>query len=170
MAFNNSCNYQPVLNEVLVGAANNGVTSLALTDGQLLIGDSSNPPVAATLTAGANISIASTSGSVTISASTEVVAVDYTNVNTSPYTILITDYYLSVDCSGGAITLNFPNLPSANQIWIVKDRTGSAATNNITITTLGGTLTFDGSTSYVIENNYQAINVLASAVPAYEIY
>lgn len=99
-------------------------------------------------------------------------SLNYTNVNhaASPYTVLATDYYISVDCSAGVVTLNFPNAPTAKQIWIVKDRTGNAATNNITLTTPGGTVTFDGLTSYIMNSNYQAINLLANGTPNYEIY
>jgi hypothetical protein len=99
-------------------------------------------------------------------------AFNYTSVNfaASPYTVLTTDYYISVDSSGGAVTLRFPNAPTAKQVWIVKDRTGNASTNNITLTTPGGTVTFDGLTSYVMNSNYQAVNLLANSVPGYEIY
>ena len=39
----------------------------------------------------------------------------YTNVThaMSPYSVLSTDYYLSVDCSAGTVRLNFPNVPTA---------------------------------------------------------
>lgn len=62
--------------------------------------------------------------------------------------------YCSCDPSGGAITLDFPSNPSQGQIFIVKDATGSAGTNHITITTTGGTITFDGATSLTISTNY----------------
>lgn len=99
-------------------------------------------------------------------------AFNYTNVThaMSPYTVLTTDFYLSVDCSGGTVTLDFPNAPTAKQVWIVKDRTGSSATNHITITTPGGTVTFDGSTSYTISTNFFALNLLANATPTYEVF
>lgn len=98
--------------------------------------------------------------------------VTYTNVNhaASPYTVLSTDYYLSVDTSGGTVTLNFPNAPTAKQTWVIKDRTGTSATNNITITTPGGTVTFDGSTSKTINTNYASIQLLANSTPTYEIF
>lgn len=104
--------------------------------------------------------------------SAQPLALNYTNVNhaASPYTVLSTDYYISVDTSGGVVTLNFPNAPTAKQLWIVKDRTGSSATSNITITTPGGTVTFDGLTSYIMNSNYQAINLLANTTPTYEVY
>jgi hypothetical protein len=142
----------------------------SLTDGQILVGSTIGAPTAATITAGANISIANGHNSITISASTASESVNYTNVSTSPYVVLSTDYYLSVDCSAGAITLNFPNIPAANRIWVIKDRTGSAATNNITITTVGGLVNIDGAATYVMKTNYQAVQMLANSVPTYEIY
>jgi hypothetical protein len=98
--------------------------------------------------------------------------INYTNVTAamSPYTVLSTDNYLSVNCSAGAVTLNFPNSPTDEQVWVVKDRTGNAASNNITITTPGGTVTFDGATSYVMSTNYQSIQLIANSTPTYEVY
>lgn len=99
-------------------------------------------------------------------------AFNYTNVTAamSPYTVLATDYYLSVDCSAGAVQLNFPNAPTFKQLWIIKDRTGNAALNNITLTTPGGVVTFDGLVTYTLNSNFQAINLLANATPTYEVY
>ncbi len=98
-------------------------------------------------------------------------AFNYTAV-TGPttYVVLSTDYYISCDPSAGAITLQFPNAPTFKRLWVVKDRTGSAATNNISLTTAGGTVTFDGLTTYVMNSNFQAVNLLANATPNYEVY
>jgi hypothetical protein len=54
--------------DILIGAASNGITSLALTNGQLAIGNTSNDPSAATLTAGTGVSISNGAGSITINA------------------------------------------------------------------------------------------------------
>jgi hypothetical protein len=99
-------------------------------------------------------------------------AFQYTDVTNamSPYTVLSTDYYISVDCSGGAVQLNFPNAPTFKQLWVIKDRTGNAAVSNITLTTPGGAVTFDGLTTYTMNSNFQAINLLANATPTYEVY
>lgn len=86
------------------------------------------------------------------------------------YTVLGTDQYISCDSTAGAITLNFPNAPSASRTWTVKDRTGTAALNAITITTPGGIVTIDGSTTYTIVSNFGAVNLLANATPTYEVY
>lgn len=51
---------------LLIGAASNGITSLALTNGQLAIGNTGADPTAATLTAGSGISVTNAAGSITI--------------------------------------------------------------------------------------------------------
>ena len=97
---------------------------------------------------------------------------NYTNVNhaASPYTVLSTDQYISVDCSAGTVSLLFPNAPTYKRQWIIKDRTGNASTNNISVTTVGGTVTIDGQTTYTIDSNYAAIQLLANATPTYEVF
>lgn len=86
----------------------------------------------------------------------------------SPYTVLATDQFLSVDTAGGAITLNFPNSTSAGRGIIVKDATGHALANNITYTTPGGVVLFDGATSGVLNTNYQS-NTFVFSGTKYEI-
>lgn len=96
---------------------------------------------------------------------------NYTNVTfgMSPYTVLTTDYYLSVNSSGGAVTIDLPNAPANETVFIIKDRTGNAATNNITVTTSGGLVQIDGQTSYLIKNNYGSISVLFNGT-GYEVF
>jgi hypothetical protein len=85
----------------------------------------------------------------------------YTVPGAYPYTAIATDYYISVD-SSAARTINLPNAPAgnANRVFIIKDRTGNAATNNISITTPGGTVTFDGLTTYKIVSNFGALQFI----------
>ena len=83
-----------------------------------------------------------------------------TNFAASPYDATATDYYVSVDTSGGATTIRLPNTSTANRIFLVKDRTGNAGVNNITVTTTGGVITIDGSTTYLIENAYESSSFL----------
>ena len=60
----------------------------------------------------------------------------YTNVTfaMSPYTVLSTDYFISVDASGGPVVINLPDSPSTNQQFVVKDRLGVAGNPATTIT------------------------------------
>ena len=83
---------------------------------------------------------------------------NYTNVAASPYNVVATDYYLSVNCSGGAITINLNNVaPGTNRLLIVKDRTGNAAVNNITLSSTGN---IDLAATFVMNSNYQAVQLL----------
>jgi hypothetical protein len=87
----------------------------------------------------------------------------------SPYTALATDYYISCISSGGAIEIKLPNAPTTNRLFIIKDNAGDASVNNITITTVGGSVLIDGATSYVIAGNYGAVSLLFNSV-GYEVY
>ena len=53
---------------VLIGGASNGITSLALTNGQLAIGSTGADPSAATLTAGPGVTVTNAAGSITVNA------------------------------------------------------------------------------------------------------
>jgi hypothetical protein len=53
---------------ILVGAASNGITNIALTNGQLAIGSTGADPVAATITAGTGVSVSNGAGTITINA------------------------------------------------------------------------------------------------------
>jgi|SRR5579863_4936093 len=88
--------------------------------------------------------------------------VNYVNVTSamSPYTVLLTDYFISVDASAGNVTILLPNTTVANRELVVKDRLGQAATNTITVTTPGATTTIDGSTSYVFTDAYESLDML----------
>ncbi len=113
-----------------------------------------------TVTPGANSIVISGSGSITFT---------YTNVNTSPYVVLVTDEYLSVDSSGGPITIQLPNAATLGKTFVIKDRTGSAAINNITVTTVGGVVNIDGATTFVMNTAFQSISLLGNNT-SYEIY
>lgn len=145
------------------------ITALA-TDGQLIIGSTAGVPAAATLTAGTGISITNGSNSITV-ATSGTVTLTVTSVNNaaSPYTVLTTDQFLAVNTSGGAVTIRLPNAPSRGRVFYIKDSNGTAATSNITVTTVGGAVNIDGATSYVMATNYQSISVIFDG-SAYEVF
>ncbi len=122
-----------------------------------------------TITAGTNISVTPGAGTITIAATVSPTSLTYTNVNTTPYVVLVTDQFISVDCSGGAITIQLPNAATSGQVFIIKDRTGSAATNNITVTTVGGAVNIDGATTFVMNTAYQSIEVIGNG-STYEVF
>ena len=153
---------------ILLGHGVAAVTSQVLTDGQLLIGSTGNDPVAATLTAGANVTITNAAGSITIAA-VGLTDVNYTNVNATPYTVLAADEYLSVDTSALAITIKLPDAATSGHVYIIKDRTGAAAARNISVTTVTGAVLIDGAATYTMNTNYQSIQVVGSGT-AYEVF
>lgn len=156
---------------ILIGGASNAVSSLGVaTDGQIAIGSSGADPVLANITStGGTILITNGAGSINLEAVSNTLY-NYTDVTTTPYTVLTTDEYLSVDCSGGAITILLPDTPVTGKSFIIKDRTGSAAINNITVTTPGGTSFIDAAGSFVMNTAYEAIDVLGNPSNNYEVF
>ena len=120
---------------------------------------------------GLNLTTSATGSTVTIAETQAPLLNNYTSVasGASPYTVLSTDYYISANVSSGAVTLKLPNAPTTNRTFIIKDKNGAAATNNITVTTVGGSVTIDGATSYTISTNYAAVNLVFNGT-SYEVY
>jgi hypothetical protein len=73
-----------------------------------------------------------------------------------PYTSLITDDVIIVDTSS-ARTINLIASPVTGTTYRIKDVTGSAATNNITVTPNAGNI--DGAGTYVMNLNYESIDI-----------
>lgn len=159
-------------NAVLVFGASGAIDEVGpLTDGQLLIGSTGNPPQAATLTAGTNVSITNAAGSITINANagSQIHNITALTDADSPYTALADDYYFSCDVSSGTLTIDLPDSPTTGRVFVVKDAQGNAATNNITVTTTGGAVTIDVSTTYVLATNYQATQFIFNGT-SYEVF
>jgi hypothetical protein len=93
----------------------------------------------------------------------------YTAVSSGPYTVLSTDYYLGVTVSSTGISILLPNAPSTGRSYVVKDTAGGAATHNITVTTVGGSVNIDGSTSFVMNTNYESVELIYSG-SAFEVF
>lgn len=91
-----------------------------------------------------------------------------TQVSSSPYTVLTTDYFLAVN-TNSIITIKLPNAPTTGIVYMVKDSTGNSGTNPITVTTVGGTVLIDGSTTYVINNSYQSAQFVFDGT-TYEVF
>lgn len=156
---------------IQLGNASGSLTSLGVaTNGQLPIGSTGADPILATLTAGNNITITNGAGSITIDANGggELAITALTSAD-STYTVLSSDEYLSCDVSGGVLVIDMPDAPTTGRIITVKDSGGDAATNNITVTTVGGVVNIDGATTYVMNTNYQAARFIFNG-STYEVF
>lgn len=92
-----------------------------------------------------------------------VVAVTSVNNAASPYTVLGTDYFISVDSSGGAVTVTLPAATGlAGRTYVIRDTGGAAAVNNITI---GG-----GGTNLIGGGAAAASKVLSAAYSGATVY
>ncbi len=118
---------------------------------------------------GTNITTSGAGSTVTINAHTGSQIVNITAVSSGPYVVGADDYYLSCDISGGAFDVELPNAPTTGRVIIVKDSTGNAATNNLTVTTVGGVVTIDGGTSFVMNTDYEAANFIFNGT-SYEVF
>lgn len=143
-----------------------------ISNGQLLIGSSVAPNirVGQLTSSDSSVTINVGNGTIDLRASGGGQAIVYTAINnaSSPYTVLSTDYYISVDASGGTVTITLPSSTTANRLFIIKDRLGNAGTNNITIQSSGGT-TVDGQSTLLIANNFGAVQLLFHGTN-YEVY
>ncbi len=144
-------------------------TGLQGSAGQIPIGTSSTTtPVMTTITAGTGISITNGSGSIIVSA-TGTTTLNYIDVDTTPWVVAANQDFLSAKSSIGAISIQLPNTTGTGRVFVVKDRTGNAAANNITVTTPGGVVLIDGSTTYVFNSNYGAAEFIFNGT-SYEVF
>lgn len=141
----------------------NNVTTNTV-DGGLWIGSASGNPAPATLSVSNGITLTNGPNSIALSFNQSNAADPYTTVNfaASPYTVLATDYFISVDSSGGAVSIVFPNTLTNNRSWVVKDRTGNANAFNITLSTTGGN-TIDGAATLVMNVNFSSVQVFLAS-------
>jgi hypothetical protein len=72
---------------------------------------------------------------------------------TTPVNVLSTDTVVVVKlATPGPAVVNLPASPSTGQHFYIKDGSGNAETNNITITPASGTI--DGAGTFIIDTNY----------------
>lgn len=76
------------------------------------------------------------------------------------YVVSASDYFISCDSTLGPITIQLPDAPTTNRQFIVKDRTGAANVNNITVTTVSGVVLIDALATYVFTDSYESIEML----------
>lgn len=73
------------------------------------------------------------------------------------YQVLPTDAIVGVTSTASPITITLPGAYFVGQNWTIKDESGGAATNNITIAC--GSHTIDGASTYVMTNNYESVDI-----------
>lgn len=78
------------------------------------------------------------------------------NFAMSPYSALVTDYLILVDTSGGAVVINLGAAAGrGNKEITIKDSSGNAATNNVTINRNGAD-TIDGLTALTLASDFDS--------------
>lgn len=153
---------------VLQSNALGDISSTMGGNGQVLI--SGGPaPIWNTITPGANIAIVNGPGSITISAATGALDLNYTGVAASPYVVLGTDDYIGVNTTVIPITIELPNAPGVGRAFVIKDSFGNAGTNNITVTTVGGAVLIDGFVAQVMVSPFGSLQVIFNGT-FYELY
>jgi hypothetical protein len=80
-----------------------------------------------------------------------------TSVTAATYTTLTTDFVLACN-RAGTIAITLISSPVTGRTYRIKDISGAANTNNITITPASGTI--DGAANYVINTNYGSIDMV----------
>lgn len=128
-------------NAVLIGAASNGITSQALTNGQLVIGSTGVSPSAATLTAGTGVSITNAAGSITIN--TVGGALTWTTVTGTSQAAAVNNGYIANNA--GLVTVTLPSTSAVGDMVTVlgiNNATGWKVAQNA-----GNTIRFGSSTT-----------------------
>lgn len=86
------------------------------------------------------------------------------------YTALVTDYIIGVTSTAAARTITLPTAAAAGKgrIFIIKDESGAAGTNNITIDG-NGAETIDGAATKVISTNYGVVRIYSNGTAWFTI-
>lgn len=150
-----------VANSIVWG---NSAIQYASTTNNITFADSTNVGgLSFSLTAAGNQSVTAIAGSVSIGSSVIFTAGQTANITSSPagaYTILLTDFAIfKTGITGGGDTVTLPSAVTAGRgkTFIVKDATGTATVNNITINTSSGNI--DGAATKVLNLNYGTVTV-----------
>lgn len=125
-------------------------------------GDANQQKDADTLIVGNGIT--TSSGGITISASTSVITLNGGRIvkrtaTAANYTAVAGDYLIGVTSTAAARTITLPGASAAGTVYIVKDESGGAGTNNITVQ--GATGNIDGAATKVINTNYGSVSVFS---------
>lgn len=142
--------------DVSLTSANSGVVingSRVLTKNQL------NVPTVTTST------ISNPTDSISISTG---LRINVTQIQTPTYSVLPTDFLLLIDTSAHSVNISLPPVSASDKgrTLIFKDKTGSAATNNITITP-APPATLEGFAGYIFNSNYAVLRLVTDGLDWY---
>lgn len=141
---------------IYIGASSAIDATSSSTSNELKIGNSSTPVISATAinsTPVITLGGATTISGITTTSSGRIFKV--TDVTSTPYTVLSSDYFLAVK-KASTVAITLPTAPANGTRYEVKDVSGAAGANAITISR-GGSDTIDGATTAVINTNYGAL-------------
>ena len=151
-------------NSVLIGGASNAIVSQALTNGQLLIGNTGSAPTAATLSAGTGVSITNAAGSITINAAGG--GLTWTTVTGATQAISVNNGYVANNA--GVVTLTLPASASLGDIIAVtgiNNATGWKIAQNASQQIFFGTSsTTSGITGFLQSTNTRDVVYLVCVV------
>jgi hypothetical protein len=88
---------------------------------------------------------------------------NFTTINIPNYTLQQGDHLIHVIHTAAAAIMLATNQVVKGRTVTIKDATGDAAINNITLTTQGSEL-IDGQATYVINTNYEAVTLYSDGV------
>lgn len=83
-----------------------------------------------------------------------------TTTTTTNLTVTDSDEVIMIGTLSGIVTITLPASPTDGDLYVVKDRDGSAAVYNITVSGNGNNI--DGLSTYLINTNYQSISLIFS--------
>lgn len=78
--------------------------------------------------------------------------INLADIASTPFLVVDGYYAMLVDTSVSAMTIVLPLIPTRGDVYQVKDKTGNAGANNITIS--GNGINIDGAPTYPINTNY----------------
>lgn len=98
--------------------------------------------------------------------------VKYVSFNAGNNTITALDNYFSKTAiSGGGNTISLPTIGAflQGQYVTIKDSSGTAGANNLTIDA-NGTDTIDGAGTYVINTNYGFVSLMSDGISEWQVF
>ncbi len=78
--------------------------------------------------------------------------INLADIASTPFLVVDGYYAMLIDTSVSAMTVVLPLIPTRGDVYQVKDRTGNAGANNITVS--GNGINIDGAPTYPINTNY----------------